>query len=94
MICNIWQERQRVRKTVERIAELAAQDEGQQFRVLEGTSGKVTQLDCHAEVVDAFSEKCFALGKVCCGLDMILFYDLKNHRLTLVYWILEWRCIT
>ena len=70
---------------MEKIAELAAQDEGQQFRVLEGTSGKVTQLDCHAEVVDAFSEKCFALGKVCCELDMVLFYDLKNHRLIHVY---------
>jgi hypothetical protein len=58
------QERQRVRETVERIAELATHDEGQKFRVLEDTSGKVTQLDCHAEVVDAFSEKCFALGKV------------------------------
>lgn len=58
------QERQRVRETVEKIAELATHDEGQKFRVLEGTSGKVTQLDCHAEVVDLFSEKCYALGKV------------------------------
>ena len=59
------QERQRVREAVERIAEIATHDEGQRFRVLEGTYGKVTQLDCHNEVVHAFSEKCFALGKVC-----------------------------
>jgi hypothetical protein len=34
------------------------------------------------------------LGKVCCELDMVLFYDLKNHRLIHVYWILERCCIT
>ena len=50
---------------MEKIAELATHDEGQKSRVLEETSGKVTQLDCHADVVDAFNDKCFALGQVC-----------------------------
>ena len=63
--CEKLQERQRVRQTVERIAEMATHDEGQRFRVLEDTTGKVTELDCHKEVVHAFSEKCFPLGKVC-----------------------------
>ncbi|XP_028398657.1 legumain-like [Dendronephthya gigantea] len=60
---SLLRERQRVRETVEKIAEVATHGEEQKFRVLEGSSGKVTELDCHAEVVDAFHEKCFALGK-------------------------------
>ena len=62
-LMSLLRERQKVRQTVERIAEMATHDEGQRFRVLEGTSGKVTQLDCHHEVVHAFSDTCFALGK-------------------------------
>ena len=61
---------------MEKIAELATHDEGQKFRVLEETSGKVTQLDCHAEVVDLFSEKCYALGKVC--KHALLNYHIKS----------------
>lgn len=53
-----------MRETVQRIVERAIQDKGQRLRILEGRSGEVTQLNCHSDVVHAYSEKCFPLGKV------------------------------
>ncbi|XP_046848645.1 legumain-like [Xenia sp. Carnegie-2017] len=62
-IMSLLQERQKVRETVQRIVERAIQDKGQRLRILEGRSGEVTQLNCHSDVVHAYSEKCFPLGK-------------------------------
>lgn len=44
------------------VREVAA-DEAMEFRLMEKRPDKINQLDCHTDVVHAFSQRCFNLGK-------------------------------